>query len=197
MEKWLEKYLKEKHMTRQILFLASEFESTRIDEERLKTLEKKIIPPEKIVVVNTIEDNMVEFDQVMAGWEDPTSEKENLDLMKTSVFTLFRSFDKEDLGMVSKEEFLDVSQAHPVGEDHRDRTHCRRSREHLRPLRAQQGRTAGLPQGEPNHSGHTAWSRVLPHSEDGTNTSVSKFGSEQLETPLQHGSASAQRRRHV
>lgn len=108
MERWLEKFLKEKLMTRQILFLASEFESTRIDEERLKTLEKKIIPPEKIVVVNTIEENMVEFDQVMAGWGDPTSEKENLDLMKTSVFTLFRSFDKEDLGMVSKEEFLDV-----------------------------------------------------------------------------------------
>lgn len=109
MERWLEKFLKEKLMTRQILFLASEFESTRIDEERLKTLEKKIIPPEKIIVINTIEENMVEFDQVMAGWEDPTSEKENLDLMKTSVFTLFRSFDKEDLGMVSKEEFLDVS----------------------------------------------------------------------------------------
>lgn len=108
MEAWLEKYLNEKRMTREILFLATEFESSRIDEPRLKTLEKKIIIPEKIVVQNKIEDGLVEFDQVMAGWEDPKSESENLKLMMRSVFCLFRSFDKEDLGMVSREEFFDV-----------------------------------------------------------------------------------------
>lgn len=45
----------------------------------------------------------------MAGWEDPTSEHENLKLMVESVFCLFRSFDKEDLGKISKEEFFDVT----------------------------------------------------------------------------------------
>ena len=60
------------------------------------------------MVVNKIEDGLVEFDQIMAGWEDPKSEEDNLKLMSKSVFSLFRSFDKEDLGMVSKEEFFDV-----------------------------------------------------------------------------------------
>ena len=50
----------------------------------------------------------MEFDEIMAGWEDPRSEKDNLDLMVESVFCLFRSFDKEDLGKISKEEFFDV-----------------------------------------------------------------------------------------
>lgn len=36
MEKWIERYLEEKNMTRRIFFLATELESTRIQEERLK-----------------------------------------------------------------------------------------------------------------------------------------------------------------
>jgi Ca2+-binding EF-hand superfamily protein len=84
------------------------FESTRIEEPRLKTLEKVIIVPEKIRKVNRIDDGLVEFDQIMAGWEDPSAENENMKLMKKSVFGLFRSYDREDLGMVSKEEFFDV-----------------------------------------------------------------------------------------
>jgi Ca2+-binding EF-hand superfamily protein len=85
------------------------FESTRIEEPRLKTLEKIIIVPEKIRKANRIDEGLVEFDQIMAGWEDPSAENENMKLMKKSVFGLFRSFDREDLGMVSKEEFFDVS----------------------------------------------------------------------------------------
>lgn len=64
--------------------------------------------PEKIVQKNKIEDGLVEFDEIMAGWEDPRSESDNLKLMTKTVFSLFRSFDKEDLGMISKEEFFDV-----------------------------------------------------------------------------------------
>lgn len=71
-------------------------------------MEKKIIIPEKIIKKNQIEDGLVEFDEIMAGWEDPTSENDNLKLMVESVFCLFRSFDKEDLGKISKEEFFDV-----------------------------------------------------------------------------------------
>lgn len=73
-------------------------------------MEKKIIVPEKIIKKNQIEDGLVEFDEIMAGWEDPTSENDNLKLMVQSVFCLFRSFDKEDLGKISKEEFFDVTE---------------------------------------------------------------------------------------
>lgn len=54
----------------------------------------------------------MEFDQIMAGWEDPKSEKDNIRLMTDSVFCLFRSFDREDLGMVSREEFFEVIYYH-------------------------------------------------------------------------------------
>jgi len=62
-------------------------------------------------VQNIIEDGLVEFDQIMAGWEDPKSENDNILLMKKTVFCLFRSFDREDLGKISKEEFFDVATA--------------------------------------------------------------------------------------
>ena len=169
MEAWLEKYLQEKQMTREILFLATEvlpahqFESTRIADPRLQALEKKVVVPEKVVVQNTIEEGLVEFDQIMAGWEDPKSENDNILLMKNSVFCLFRSFDREDLGKISKEEFFDVGSADRADPDDRHIVHERGRDESLPALRPEQRRPAEPHGGEPHNRRHPHGPRLLPH----------------------------------
>lgn len=91
-----------------MLLLISQFESTRIQEERLKGLEKEVIIEKKVKPVNWIDDTMLEVDNLLGDWEDPNVEEENLKLMKKCVFQFFRSFDQDDLQLISKEEFFEL-----------------------------------------------------------------------------------------
>jgi hypothetical protein len=121
MEPWIEKYLEKKGMTRQILFLATEFESTRIQDKRMDQLFKEEPKPEIPRQVNRFNDvSLITDKRFQVDWVDQPAENQNEETMVLSVFKIFRTFDKDDLHLISMEEFnemleslgLVVSEAH-------------------------------------------------------------------------------------
>lgn len=121
MEPWIEKYLEKKGMTRQILFLATEFESTRIHDKRMDLLFKEDPKPVIPRPINRFNDvSLVTDKRFQVDWVDQNAENENQDTMMLSVFKIFRTFDKDDLHLISKEEFSEMLESLGliVSEDH-------------------------------------------------------------------------------
>jgi hypothetical protein len=112
MEPWIEKYLEKKGMTRQILFLATEFESTRIHDKRMDELfkeETKVIPARPVNVF-TNEDLVIDK-RYQVDWVDQKAEGANSEVIVDSVFKIFRTFDRDDLHLISMEEFNEMLEA--------------------------------------------------------------------------------------
>ena len=64
---------------------------------------------EKIKKENTVDLSMVESDNFAGDWVDAQAEAENLALMRRIVFQYFRTFDRNDLQLISQEEMIEVS----------------------------------------------------------------------------------------
>lgn len=112
MENWIELYLEKKGMTRQILFLATEFESTRIQDKRMDQLFKEEPKPETPRQINTFNNvSLITDKRSQVDWTDELAENDNENLMVLSVFKVFRTFDKDDLHLISMEEFNEMLEA--------------------------------------------------------------------------------------
>ena len=121
MEPWIEKYLEKKGMTRQILFLATEFESTRIQDNRMEKLFKE--DPKPIIPRTTDRFNdiaLVTDKRFQVEWTDAGAEDENEETMVLSVFKIFRTFDRDDLHLISMEEFKEMLESFGlmISDDH-------------------------------------------------------------------------------
>lgn len=114
MEKWLESIMEKKVFTRDVIFLGTEFESTRIKEQRLiDTLKEDPVPP-KIPDENTLAPKFLpEYNLNLESWENQALEESNLKVVQENVTRFVRSLDSQDIQMLSLRDFNIVANSFP------------------------------------------------------------------------------------
>ncbi|KAL4491859.1 hypothetical protein ABPG72_006114 [Tetrahymena utriculariae] len=108
MEKWLEKILDKKARTSKILFLGTEFESTRIKHEKLDKIFEDWNYKEEVVEQKKLSKDLLEQPDELDTNEEFVNEDEQIEVLKRSLFQVFRSVDRDDLGVVSFNECIEV-----------------------------------------------------------------------------------------
>jgi 28 kDa A-kinase anchor len=106
MEKWLESIMEKKVFTRDVIFLGTEFESTRIKEQRLiDTLKVDPVPP-KIPDENQLNGKyQFQYNMSLETWENPGLEQANLKVIQDNITRFLRSLDAQDIQMLSLRDF--------------------------------------------------------------------------------------------
>lgn len=110
MEKWIERFLEKKSRTSKILFLGTEYEATRIKDSRIdRIIEEMNYKPEK-KDLRRLSNSLISLNDEVFNKNDneKDGERDLLETMRKVLFDVFRSFDKEDLGIVSFNEFEDI-----------------------------------------------------------------------------------------
>jgi Ca2+-binding EF-hand superfamily protein len=109
MENWIERYLHNKGITSQILFVGTEFESTRIKNERIDKYTRDAPEPEEKKEVGRLAPELRAPASDVADYTKTYFKTDTaIDQMKKTLFDIFRSIDILDTGIVSYEECKEI-----------------------------------------------------------------------------------------
>jgi len=106
-EKWIERLLKEKEITRDVLFLGTEFEAERIKNDKMDVIFQEAVMNPVALELRKLNESLlsasIDYTKSESSIDDRT-----LDLLKNTMFDFFRTFDKNDMGVVSFQECKEV-----------------------------------------------------------------------------------------